>query len=184
MFRPVSRQVFHQIRPHHFTPFGHHHRARLCHGAACGARTERRDVSRPSCPRHRFDGGGRRRRCICQDRDGKDAAPISASHFRWRIAAGAGGSVGADAVFHSAPDGYTLLASQPAPITTNDSALEGARLRPGAARGGRHHVAYPERAAGAAGLPRQDRAGVRSPTPRRIPASSTMRRRAPAPHRI
>jgi tripartite-type tricarboxylate transporter receptor subunit TctC len=33
--------------------------------------------------------------------------------------AGVGGSVGADYVFHSAPDGYTLLASQPSPITTN-----------------------------------------------------------------
>ena len=32
---------------------------------------------------------------------------------------GAGGSVAADAVFHADPDGYTLLASQPAPITTN-----------------------------------------------------------------
>ena len=32
---------------------------------------------------------------------------------------GAGGSVAAEAVFHTAPDGYTLLASQPAPITTN-----------------------------------------------------------------
>jgi tripartite-type tricarboxylate transporter receptor subunit TctC len=32
---------------------------------------------------------------------------------------GAGGSVAAEAVFHSDPDGYTLLASQPAPITTN-----------------------------------------------------------------
>jgi tripartite-type tricarboxylate transporter receptor subunit TctC len=33
--------------------------------------------------------------------------------------AGAGGSFAADSVFHSTPDGYTLLASQPAPITTN-----------------------------------------------------------------
>jgi tripartite-type tricarboxylate transporter receptor subunit TctC len=33
--------------------------------------------------------------------------------------AGAGGSVAADAVYHSDPDGYTLLASQPSPITTN-----------------------------------------------------------------
>jgi tripartite-type tricarboxylate transporter receptor subunit TctC len=33
--------------------------------------------------------------------------------------AGAGGSLAADAVYHSAPDGYTLLGSQPAPITTN-----------------------------------------------------------------
>lgn len=32
---------------------------------------------------------------------------------------GAGGGVAAETVFHSAPDGYTLLASQPAPITTN-----------------------------------------------------------------
>jgi len=33
--------------------------------------------------------------------------------------AGAAGGVAADAVYHSDPDGYTLLASQPAPITTN-----------------------------------------------------------------
>jgi len=33
--------------------------------------------------------------------------------------AGAGGSLAAGAVYHAAPDGYTLLASQPAPITTN-----------------------------------------------------------------
>jgi tripartite-type tricarboxylate transporter receptor subunit TctC len=32
---------------------------------------------------------------------------------------GAGGSVAAAAVFHDTPDGYTLLASQPSPITTN-----------------------------------------------------------------
>jgi len=32
---------------------------------------------------------------------------------------GAGGSVAASSVFHDTPDGYTLLASQPAPITTN-----------------------------------------------------------------
>jgi tripartite-type tricarboxylate transporter receptor subunit TctC len=38
---------------------------------------------------------------------------------------GAGGSVGADAVFHATPDGYTLLASQPAPITTNGLLLKG-----------------------------------------------------------
>jgi tripartite-type tricarboxylate transporter receptor subunit TctC len=33
--------------------------------------------------------------------------------------AGAGGSLAAGAVFHATPDGYTILASQPAPITTN-----------------------------------------------------------------
>ena len=32
---------------------------------------------------------------------------------------GAGGNVGAEAVFAAPPDGYTLMASQPAPITTN-----------------------------------------------------------------
>jgi tripartite-type tricarboxylate transporter receptor subunit TctC len=33
--------------------------------------------------------------------------------------AGAGGSLAASAVYHADPDGYTLLASQPAPVTTN-----------------------------------------------------------------
>src|SRR3982074_1233944 len=32
---------------------------------------------------------------------------------------GAGGNVGAEAVYAAAPDGYTLMASQPAPLTTN-----------------------------------------------------------------
>src|SRR6478736_4038992 len=32
---------------------------------------------------------------------------------------GAGGNVAAEAVFVAPPDGYTLMASQPAPITTN-----------------------------------------------------------------
>src|SRR6201989_2206653 len=32
---------------------------------------------------------------------------------------GQSGNIGAEAVFVAAPDGYTLLASQPAPITTN-----------------------------------------------------------------
>ena len=35
------------------------------------------------------------------------------------IRGGAGGNIGAEAVYTAAPDGYTLLASQPAPITSN-----------------------------------------------------------------
>src|ERR1039458_6911511 len=33
--------------------------------------------------------------------------------------AGAAGNIGADVVFHSDPDGYTLLAAQAAPLTIN-----------------------------------------------------------------
>ena len=33
--------------------------------------------------------------------------------------AGAAGNIGADFVFHAKPDGYTLLAAQPAPLTVN-----------------------------------------------------------------
>lgn len=33
--------------------------------------------------------------------------------------AGAAGNIGADVVFHSDPDGYTLLAAQPSPLTVN-----------------------------------------------------------------
>jgi tripartite-type tricarboxylate transporter receptor subunit TctC len=44
--------------------------------------------------------------------------------------AGAGGSFAADLVYHSAPDGYTLLASQPAPITTNPLLIKGLNYEP------------------------------------------------------
>jgi tripartite-type tricarboxylate transporter receptor subunit TctC len=44
--------------------------------------------------------------------------------------AGAGGSFAADLVYHSAPDGYTLLASQPAPITTNPLLIKGLNYDP------------------------------------------------------
>ncbi len=43
---------------------------------------------------------------------------------------GAGGSFAADLVYHSAPDGYVLLASQPAPITTNPLLINGLNYDP------------------------------------------------------
>jgi tripartite-type tricarboxylate transporter receptor subunit TctC len=43
---------------------------------------------------------------------------------------GAGGSFAADLVYHSAPDGYILLASQPAPITTNPLLIKGLNYDP------------------------------------------------------
>ncbi len=44
--------------------------------------------------------------------------------------AGAGGSFAADLVYHSPPDGYVLLASQPAPITTNPLLIKGLNYDP------------------------------------------------------
>ena len=43
---------------------------------------------------------------------------------------GAGGSFAADLVYHSPPDGYVLLASQPAPITTNPLLIKGLNYDP------------------------------------------------------
>ena len=49
--------------------------------------------------------------------------------------AGAAGNIGADFVFHAKPDGYTLLAAQPAPLTVNpllykDMAFDPAKFVP------------------------------------------------------
>jgi tripartite-type tricarboxylate transporter receptor subunit TctC len=46
-------------------------------------------------------------------------APILGKPITIENKAGAGGSIAAESVFASPPDGYTLMASQPAPITTN-----------------------------------------------------------------
>ena len=73
---------------------------------------------------------------------------------------GAAGSVAADYVFHADPDGYTLLASQPAPITTNPFLYKVLNYDPTQLDPGRDHVPRPERAAGAAGLSGEDRAGA------------------------
>ncbi len=45
---------------------------------------------------------------------------------------GAGGNVGAEAVFAAPPDGYTLLASQPAPITSNVALYKKLNFNPAA----------------------------------------------------
>jgi tripartite-type tricarboxylate transporter receptor subunit TctC len=45
---------------------------------------------------------------------------------------GAGGNVGAEAVYAAAPDGYTLMASQPAPLTTNASLYKKLNFDPAA----------------------------------------------------
>jgi tripartite-type tricarboxylate transporter receptor subunit TctC len=45
---------------------------------------------------------------------------------------GAGGNVGAEAVFSAPPDGYTLMASQPAPLTTNVSLYKKLNFDPAA----------------------------------------------------
>ena len=45
---------------------------------------------------------------------------------------GAGGNVGAEAVFAASPDGYTLMASQPAPLTTNVSLYKKLNFDPAA----------------------------------------------------
>jgi tripartite-type tricarboxylate transporter receptor subunit TctC len=45
---------------------------------------------------------------------------------------GAGGNVAAEAVYASAPDGYTLMASQPAPLTTNGALYQKLNFDPAA----------------------------------------------------
>ena len=47
---------------------------------------------------------------------------------------GAGGNIAADAVFNAEPDGYTLMASQPAPITTNVTLYKKLNFDPTAVR--------------------------------------------------
>ena len=68
--------------------------------------------------------------------------------------AGVGGSVAAEVVFNSAPDGYTLLASQPSPITaTSSSSINLFNSRSNASNhADRHHVARSERASGPEGF--------------------------------
>ena len=73
---------------------------------------------------------------------------------------GAGGNVGAEAVYAAPPDGYTLMASQPAPLTTNIALYKKLNFDPAAFEPVGVMSKFPERAAGPAGFPGQDRAGI------------------------
>jgi len=97
--------------------------------------------------------------------------------------AGAAGNIGAEAVFTSDPDGYTLLAAQPSPLTVNPllykkMAFDPTKFEPVAIMTTVANVLlvrgiFPPK-------PRRNS----SPTPRPIRARSIMPRRASAPPHI
>ena len=74
--------------------------------------------------------------------------------------AGAAGNIGAEAVFTSDPDGYTLLAAQPSPLTVNPLLYKKMSVRSDQVRAGGDHDHDRQCAAGAAGFPGQDREGI------------------------
>src|SRR5258708_36604875 len=57
--------------------------------------------------------------------------------------AGAGGNVGASTVYAAAPDGYTLMSSQPAPLTTNIALYKKLSFDPAALEPGRIMSRFP-----------------------------------------
>ena len=77
---------------------------------------------------------------------------------------GAGGNIGAEAVYTAAPDGYTLLASQPAPITTNVALYKKLNFDPVELEPVAVMSKFPERAAGPAELSRPRPRRSSSPT--------------------
>ena len=74
--------------------------------------------------------------------------------------AGVGGSIAADYVFHSPPDGYTLLGVAAVADHDQSVALQIAQLRSDAVRADCDHVARSQRRSGAQGFPGQDGAGA------------------------
>ena len=74
--------------------------------------------------------------------------------------AGAAGNIGANVVFNSDPDGYTLLAAQPSPLTVNPLLYKSMTFRPDPVRAGGDHVRDSECAAGAAEISGQDGQGT------------------------
>ena len=74
--------------------------------------------------------------------------------------AGAAGNIGADVVFHSDPDGYTLLAAQPSPLTINPLLYKKMNFDPTRFEPVAIMTMIRQCAAGAAGFSGQDRAGI------------------------
>ena len=90
------------------------------------------DFSQPADPHHRLGAGRRRRRHRHAHYRPGICRRSSASRWWWRTAPAPAGNLGAEFVFTSPPDGYTLLASQPSPITVNPMLYKKMRLRPDA----------------------------------------------------
>ena len=74
--------------------------------------------------------------------------------------AGAAGNIGAEAVFTSEPDGYTLLAAQPAPLTVNPLLYKKINFDPTQFVPGDDHDLDRQCPAGASGFSRKDSEGI------------------------
>ena len=97
---------------------------------------------------------------------------------------GQSGNLGAEFVYGAEPDGYTLLASQPAPITTSPLLFKKLNFDPTKFEPIAVMSAIANTLLVASGLPGQATSRSSSPTSRPIPASSTTPRKATAPPRI
>ena len=119
-----------------------------------------RRITPTSRSRSSSDGLGRRRRRHRRRGWSPTSARCLGQPFVVDNRGGAGGNIGADAVFTAEPDGYTLMASQPAPITTNAVLYKKLNFDPTALVPVAHHVDDPERAPGQERFPGQDRPGI------------------------
>ena len=97
---------------------------------------------------------------------------------------GAGGNIGAEAVYTAEPDGYTLLASQPAPITTNVALYKKLNFDPATLEPVAVMSKFPNVLLVRQGFPGQDRAGVHRLREGQSGQGQLSPRRASAPPRI